>query len=105
MQANNNAKLREAVKQSKLIAECTSGLRFADDDKLRDIAKVYEIALAAPARNCDAGTAMEQTLRFRAFCERHGECMDEDRPCPLLLTPGLCELAWAQMPYEEGGAK
>ena len=49
----NAAKLREAVEQSKLIAESTSGLRLADDDKLRDVAKVCEAALSAPPRNCD----------------------------------------------------
>lgn len=64
-------------------------------------------ALAAPPRNCDVGTAEEQAERMRLYCNSHGEdesgCFRCDK-CPL-LTVEMCELAWAQMPYEEGGAK
>lgn len=60
-----------------------------------------------PRRNCDVGTAEEQKERLKAFCMRHG-CDKLGNPrceeCKLLWD-GRCELVWAQMPYEEGGAK
>ena len=66
-------------------------------------------ALSAPPRNCDVGTAEEQTYRIRLYCKSHG--VDESgcfrcEKCPFLTTD-KCELAWAQMHYEaqEGGAK
>jgi hypothetical protein len=73
-------------------------------------------ALAAPARNCDVGTAEEQTVRYRKFCSSH-KYLGSDFShickgfgkgrCPFFnsRTKSQCELAWAQMPYEEGGAK
>lgn len=59
-----------------------------------------------PRRNCDIGSAEEQEIRFKKFCNSHyninnvdGEC----NACPLndnIKTE--CEFAWMQMPYEEG---
>ena len=63
----------------------------------QDMAKA---ALSAPPRNCDVGTAEEQNNRFLKFCES----LDCERYCPLFKAES-CELAWAQMPYEEGGVK
>ena len=59
-------------------------------------------ALAEPIRNCDVGTAEEQMKRFNKFCS-HIECSE----CQLNKDDYLytCMLRWAQMPYEEGGAK
>ena len=62
-------------------------------------------ALAAPARNCDVGTAKNQTRRFSEFCGNYDQCMTDDCKCPLLEKQGTCEFEWAQMPYEEGGDK
>lgn len=69
-------------------------------------------ALAEPPRNCDIGTAEEQQERFREFCRRHnaaGECGIgwTQAECPYWRGPKNpdCALAWAQMPYEEGGKK
>ena len=61
-----------------------------------------------PLRNCDVGTAEEQSERFSNFCKIESSasgvyctgcraiCYGKDK----------CELVWAQMPYEakEGGA-
>ena len=62
-------------------------------------------ALSAPPRNCDLGTTKEQSARFDAHCRKHMGCLT----CPLREkdggVPKHCELAWAQMPYDEGGAK
>lgn len=105
MEGNVVDKLRDALKSIKDI----------NDSRPHD-AKGYEIndiitdAIALPLRQCDVGTAEEQTKRFSDFCAVHRHT---DLPwcagCPLENTPSDtgCSFAWAQMPYEaeEGGAK
>ena len=71
-------------------------------------------ALAAPPRNCDVGTPLEQAERFNAFClPRVGKCC-EASSCPAkhkINQIGIqyCQLVWAQLPYvapatpEKGG--
>lgn len=54
-------------------------------------------ALAEPVRNCDVGTADEQSERCDKFCYMHN-CKSD---CPLSKADS-CELAWAQMPYKKG---
>lgn len=64
-------------------------------------------ALNLGLRNCDVGTAEEQAKRIDAFCKSHGTDKNgyyRCEECPLLEID-RCELKWAQMPYEEGGAK
>lgn len=67
-------------------------------------------------RNCDVGTSEEQAERFMKFCEahkpdehqftEHGELLCPCTGCELIACNyGQCALAWAQMPYEEGGSK
>lgn len=59
-------------------------------------------ALAATPRNCDVGDAVEQTERFRRYCDKYlldrdeGECVG----CPLVNMAGYCEFNWSQLPYE-----
>ncbi len=66
-----------------------------------DIEGIINAALSAPPRNCDVGTAEEQTRRFRRYCDTT-KC----EYCESLhFKRGSCSLEWAQMPYEEGGAK
>lgn len=67
-------------------------------------------ALSAPPRNCDVGTAKEQTRRmFEQYCSKQISCYElpSGEHCPLRCTGVDCQLAWSQMPYkaEEGGAK
>ena len=69
-------------------------------------------ALAAPARNCDVGTAAEQKARHDRFCSRHykAECVDSQCfGCPAHdeKTETDCEFVWGQLPFDqaEGGAK
>ena len=65
-------------------------------------------ALAAPRRNCDVGTAEEQTRRMEAeYCYVQKSCYESPsgRECPLHKAEVDCRLIWAQMPYKEGGAK
>ena len=68
--------------------------------------KLIGDALAAPPRNCDVGTAEEQAKRMDAFCECYG-LVDGAYRCERcqFLSEYRCELNWAQMPYEEGGAE
>lgn len=62
-----------------------------------------EAEIGRPRRNCDVGTAMEQSERFSAYCRTHKHPEAECLTCPIIgETCGYCELAWAQMPYEEG---
>ena len=56
-------------------------------------------------RNCDVGTAEEQEERYEKFCYAHRSREKGCGDCPLLDGGPCCELAWTQMPYEEGGAK
>lgn len=85
-----------------------------------------EAALAAPPRNCDVGTVKDQTERFEAFCQSNmqfysdmfghdaegrldGLDCREDCPVGRMIDSGTavsdrCQLAWAQMPYEERGS-
>ena len=74
-----------------------------------EINAIINNALAAPVRNCDVGTAEEQNRRFETFCNNHFsnplECGCEDCPCHTTSNDIRCVLAWAQMPYEEGGVE
>ena len=109
MEASNNAKLREALVHVKnKIAHLCGNLNAPGSlvANRMEINGIINAALAAPARNCDVGTAGEQSDRFAAYCHAHKDTDAECLYCPLLgITGGHCELAWAQMPYEEGGEK
>ena len=63
-----------------------------------------ESALSAPPRNCDVGTVAEQDERFYKYCYNHRSHEICCGKCPIFGEP-CCELAWSQMPYEEGDAK
>lgn len=68
-----------------------------------------DLALSAPARNCDVGTWQQQEKRFESFCNRfrHDYC----RGCSLgeeffeNHEIGECRLAWAQRKYESEVSK
>ena len=66
------------------------------------LADAIEHEKKKPVRNCDVGTAEEQMKRFNKFCFPI-KCSE----CQLYKDEYLytCILRWAQMPYEEGGAK
>ena len=73
---------------------------------LRQMENWAQAALALPPRQCDVGTAEEQTERFEDFCEQEksgccGGCAFNK------LSLSSCFSEWAQMPYEEqeGGGK
>jgi len=123
-QPGNATALREAVEkwidiplpEQRYNMSSDGFVEVAEDESrwltyLRKMLKELRAALAAPSRNCDVGTAEEQTVRYRDFCNRmlkqNNNCCG---PCPCFeFVNGEaqpCTLLWAQMPYEnEEGAK
>lgn len=104
MEANDMAAMREALE---FVAHmCDSP--YTTYDVLVAVKKA-RAALSAPPRNCDVGTAEEQSNRMRKFCAK--QKMDgiiNCGYCPIKHQYQRdCTLAWAQMPYEaeEGDSK
>lgn len=75
------------------------------------IVEIAKEALSEPLKNCDIGTAEEQSKRFREFCSAHKYVSSDfsticrgfgKNRCPFFNTKSKsnCELAWSQMPYE-----
>ena len=104
----NGAKMREALVNISKYADCAA-MRQHDattQHYIEQIRKWAEAALAEPPRNCDVGTTEEQEQRFELFCYQD-YC---NKKCPLYGKTKIggecgCAIDWAQMPYEEGGAK
>ena len=96
-QMNMREVLEAFVEYSELV--CRMGI--FNRDRLIAITTKARAALAAPVRNCDAGTAEEQGERFYAYCKGRS-CAD----CAIRKFPNpFCGIRWAQMPYEEGVKK
>lgn len=96
-----NDKLREALER--ILSVCADA--EVTDCQAREIAEdVAGAALAEPPRNCDVGSEQEQSQRFDKFCFTNRTYEWGCSDCPLLKSV-CCELAWAQMPYREGGNK
>ncbi len=104
------AKLREALENAySLLCE---GIATEVDDELEHpfhlelACEKIQAALTVPPRQCDVGTAQEQIKRWQAFCNRYD---DDCTGCPCEAADTWdytgCFAKWAQMPYEEGGAK
>ena len=106
------AKLREALKHIKdRLPHMLQYMRVHWEDAsaggyFDELMLVTDAALNAPPRNCDVGTAQEQIKRWQAFCNRYD---DDCTGCPCEAADTWdytgCFAKWAQMPYEEGGAK
>lgn len=104
-------KLRDALRKARVFISCSPLKRVEGDfgciDRDEICAEIGSI-LAAPVKNCEVGTAMEQTARFAEFCKSH---IHSDLPkcagCPLEDIPDRtgCAQAWGQMPYESEAAK
>ena len=108
MEASNIKAMREALL---MILGTVEHLQTRFDmpklasEEISELKQIAESALSAPPRNGDVGTAEEQSARFDAHCRKHMGCFT----CPLRekdgCVPKHCEFAWAQLPYEEGGAE
>ena len=107
MQTNN--KLREASEKMSNLFErgviCTSYANTAEEmEQIEELYQMAKAALAEPIKNCDVGTVEEQIDRMLEFCGRKGKCTRcEHHKIGTMFRE--CTLRWAQMPYEEGGAK
>ena len=129
-QANDNKALREALEKAKKaichhaehvcqsLSWENSDIQSNCGDVLcvrRDLCEAktaINAALAKPPRQCDVGTADEQARRYHNFTGRYNPCSykgyvkcAEDCPVHIKLTQEghgelLCQLEWAQMPYE-----
>lgn len=103
-QLKNAAAMREALSDA-----CYAMFNFlkTQNGGYEEMAEALDKAksvLSAPPRNCDVGTVEEQAERYEKFCYAHRSREKGCGDCPLLDGGPCCELAWAQMPYGEGGA-
>jgi hypothetical protein len=91
-------KLRESLKE---IADICDGKDIGGLDRLVSIYNIAKHALAEPLRNCDVGSAVEQTERHDKYCERFISegCGASTNDCI------ACFARWTQMPYEKGATK
>ena len=121
MEASNMKAMREALKlASYFLHEHHMGAVRTRDGRAIccwDVAKVVDAALSAPPRNCDVGTAEEQYKRYCDFTRRCYPCAHEGYSrcaeyCPIhrkFTQEGhgewLCQLEWAQVPYESEAVK
>ena len=108
MEANNAAAMREALCEIVLLT-VKAGKSISCDVACGIIASKAKHALRRLPRQCDVGTAEEQSERFDKFCHENINPQECCGDCPAFRSTRVdCELAWAQMPYEtkeEGGAK
>ena len=97
----NAAAMREALEAAiPIMRACL--FDYYNTTGVNKVVGEMKAALSAPPRNCDVGTAEEQSDRFEAFCLRHKNCSS----CPCKYTEKTsCSINWALMPYEEGGAE
>ena len=113
-QLGNTAKMREALEKIASMGEQIDYQLGSSEETVyalkherclaHNISECARSALSAPPRNCDVGTAEEQSERYEKFCYAHRSREKGCGDCPLCDIP-CCEFAWLQMPYEEGGAR
>lgn len=109
--ANNVEAMREALEATlDLFWDIHNANRSPQSNKAYAVIRKIKAALARPLRNCDVGTAEEQSERMAEFCKRqYAKVNDGSHICSKCRLHKLikteCPFAWAQMPYEEGGAK
>ena len=109
--------MHDALVAIEKLAHCDLGCvykkyRHHFDDIIGGIERIARAALKKPPRNCDVGSATEQAARFIKFCKGHRELLpgrcevcSVKCPCRQCGDLNLCVLFWAQIPYEEKGAK
>lgn len=106
----NQQKMREALEEARRFVMASAqrtdrDLLVTGDEKRgpyvlspKDTLVKIDAALSAPPRQCDVGTAEEQTKRFRRFCN-NTKC----QYCNITSNKGSCSFNWAQTPYAENG--
>lgn len=118
MPVGNEAAIREALEKCANMGEQIDCQLGSSDETVyafrherclaHNISECARAALSIPLRNCDVGTADEQYKRFMNMC--NSKDAKQCASCSMRgFTPGCsrdrCFANWAQMPYEEGGAK
>jgi hypothetical protein len=111
----NQKKMREALVAIKEVAERDMRLHVSmsesDKNSIRAWSNLFVLladsALSSPPRNCDVGTAEEQSDRFMEYCNTRKDKPGKCRNCVFNESVNICAIEWAQMPYEaeEGGKK
>lgn len=100
-----NSKQREKLQRISAAITVTtlpSGVRLVSNTmSIEDIKQIIDECLAEPLRNCDVGSPIEQSMRFRSYCLDKNEFNTTCFKCPLYKKRGICEFFWSQMPYEE----
>lgn len=96
--------LRQALVKAHTLLKVCDWPEGVNMQGMADLMKEIESAIDAPARNCDVGTVDDQKDRFLEFCDVEKGPREHCRNCRL-CNASDCELAWVQLPYEEGGAK
>lgn len=86
----------ELIEQLKAMPEKMEGFNSEGELVVLNTHKLAE-SLKKSLRNCDLGTAEEQIVRHKKWCESY-KCWP-GIPC------SACYAKWSQMPYDEGGAK
>lgn len=105
MSNGNATDMREALLRCDAIAQFPETREL---QSIKDMRNIISAALEAPPRNCDVGTAAEQTRRMDAeYCTVQKSCYEspDGRRCPLYQTGVDCRLVWAQMRYKKEGVK
>ena len=76
-----------------------------DSDNTVEAARVAAAmrAYKGDLRNCDVGTAEEQCVRWRKFCDKENGCDSCACNKEKFGISADCFAKWAQMPCEEGG--
>lgn len=101
-----SSKQREALQEAKtLLEEIHSAYSDRQGDismyPLRKVIGIVDKALAEPPRNCDVGTAEEQSKRFKKYCALNKDFEWGCEKCPIFPYKIIkCEFIWAQIPYE-----
>lgn len=102
-------KLRDALRKARVFIDCSPLKKVEDDFGCIDrdeICAEIDAILAEPVKNCEVGTAEEQSRRFDKVCSFRftGNCAGCQNPLDDSAANGVgdCALFWTQMPYEEG---
>jgi hypothetical protein len=113
MEANNVEAMREALRAAlDLIFDMQNADRSPLSHQAYAVRRKIKAALARPLRECDVGTAKEQSERMAEFCKRqYAKVNDGSHICSKCRLHKLikteCPFAWAQKPYtaNKGGAE
>lgn len=105
---SNIQKMRTALVKASTALKVCDWPDGIDMDGVNSIIAEIESAIALPDRNCDIGTAYEQSVRMARFCKKQYKKRDDVAAhicsaCKFHNSESECVFEWAQMPYIESG--